>query len=103
MKLAKVLIVGVLRLPPGALENARTAMGAMIAASRAEEGCVEYSYAEDVLEPGLIHVKELWESREALQRRLQSDHLRAWRSRWAALQISGRKLLCYEVGEGEPL
>lgn len=99
----RILVVGVVRLPPGALEKAKTAMGAMIAASRAEEGCMEYSYAEDVLEPGLIHVKELWESHEALLRHLHSDHLRAWRSSWAALQISGRKLLSYQVGEGEPL
>ncbi len=41
-------------------------MKRMSDASRAEDGCVEYGYAEDVLEPGLIHVKELWIDQNAL-------------------------------------
>ena len=34
-------------------------MHKMIASSRDEPGCLHYSYAEDVLEPGLIHVTEI--------------------------------------------
>ncbi len=63
-----LLIVGTVRLPPENLELAREAMRAMIAASRAEDGCVDYGYAEDVLEPGLIHVKEFWRDRASLDR-----------------------------------
>ncbi len=55
-----LLIVGTVRLPSENLALARPAMRAMVEASRAEPGCLEYGYAEDVLVPGLIHVKELW-------------------------------------------
>ena len=49
-------------------------MRAMVEASRAEDGCLGYSYAEDVLEPGLIHVAERWRDRAALVAGgLQSD------------------------------
>jgi quinol monooxygenase YgiN len=55
-----LLIIGTIRLPADRLAAARPAMASMIEASRAEPGCLEYSYAEDVLEPGLIQVKERW-------------------------------------------
>ncbi len=74
-------------------------MGRMTAASRAEQGCVEYGYAEDVLEPGLIHVKELWTDQAALDRHFASTHIAAWRAEWPSLGIGDRNLSVYEVGE----
>ncbi len=96
-----LLITGTIRLPPGRLADARPAMRAMIEASRAEPGCLDYSYAEDVLDPGLMHITELWDSRAHLQAHFRSDHIAAWRAHWADLEISGRNLKLYEVGEAE--
>ena len=94
-----LLIVGTIRLPAGKLQDARPVMARMIAASRAEDGCAEYSYAEDVLDPGLIHVKELWRDQPALDRHFASAHIAAWRLTWPALGIRDRDLRVYEVGE----
>ena len=33
-----------------------------------EDGCIDYAYAEDVLEPGLIRVSEVWRDQAALNR-----------------------------------
>lgn len=55
-----LLIVGTVRLPADKLDAARPVMRRMVEASRAEPGCLDYGYAEDVLDPSLIHVKELW-------------------------------------------
>lgn len=63
-----LLIVGTIRLPPENLDAARPVMRRMVEASRAEPGCLDYGYAEDVLDPGLIHVKELWTDQAALDR-----------------------------------
>jgi len=98
-----ILVIGTVRLPPENLLAARADVLAMISASRAEEGCLEYCYAEDVLEPGLIHVKEIRTSREALRDHFASLHLCAWRSAWPRLQISDRKLELYEIGNPEPV
>ena len=97
-----LLITGTIRLPPQRLAEARPAMRAMIEASRAEAGCLRYSYAEDVLDPGLMHINELWDSRTHLQAHFRSDHIAAWRAHWADLEISDRDLWLYEVGEAEP-
>ena len=95
-----LLIIGTVRLPPGTLEQARPAMQRMISASRAEPGCLEYSYAQDVLDPGLIHVCEIWSDRGALEAHFKSGHIAEWRASWAELGIGDRKLTLYEAGEG---
>jgi len=74
-------------------------MANMVHESPAEEGGLEYSYAEDVLEPGLIHVKELWQDQAALDRHFASRHIHAWRATWPALGITDRHLRAFEVGE----
>lgn len=94
------LIVGTVRLPPENLAQARTAMRAMVDQSRAEDGCLDYVYAEDLFDPGLIHVKELWRDQATLDAHFASDHIAAWRDQWAIFGIGDRQLVKYEVGEG---
>ncbi|PBB38325.1 MULTISPECIES: putative quinol monooxygenase [unclassified Mesorhizobium] len=95
-----LLIIGTIRLPPDRLEQARPAMERMISASRAEAGCLAYSYAQDVLDPGLIHVSEAWRDRAALELHFKSAHIAEWRASWAELGIGDRKLTLYEAGGG---
>lgn len=98
-----ILIVGTIRVASKDHTAKLHAMNDMISASRAERGCLEYSYAADVLDAELIHVKELWTDRAALDAHFQSEHLRAWRSRWNELQIGERNLIMYEVADPEPI
>lgn len=91
------LIIGTIRLPPENLERARTAMQRMTMASRAEDGCLAYSYAQDVLEPGLIRVQELWRDSVALEKHWASVHFFEWRAQWPALGITDRQLMCYQL------
>ena len=94
-----LLIIGTVRLPAYNLAAARPIMKRMVDASRAEEGCVEYGYAEDVFDPGLIHVKELWADQAALDRHFASSHIAEWRAAWPAFGIGDRNLRVYDVGE----
>lgn len=93
-----LLIVGTVRLPPENIELARPAMRAMAEASRVEEGCIQYVYAEDVFVPELIHVKERWADQAALDAHFASAHIKAWRAAWPVLGIGDRDLQVYEVG-----
>ena len=92
-----LVITGSFRIPPANVHAARPAMAAMIAASRAEPGCLDYSYGEDVLDPGLIRVSERWADRAALDAHAASAHLQAWRAAWPALGIGARDLLLCET------
>ena len=98
-----LLILGTFRLPPENMTAALAAMGSMILASRVEQGCEAYGYAEDVLVPGLIHVEEKWRSRADLEGHFASKHIAAWRATWPALGIDDRSLRLYEVDHGTPI
>jgi quinol monooxygenase YgiN len=98
-----LLIAGTVRLPPEKLAEARDAAKRMIEASRAEDGCERYAFAEDVLDPGLIHISELWRDQAALEKHAASAHMGEWRKAGRELGIGERNLKIYEVGEGRPL
>lgn len=98
-----LLIVGTIRLPAEQVAAARPAMQRMVEASRAEPGCVEYSYAEDLFDPGLVHVKELWRDQASLDVHFASTHIEQWRAVWSALNIGERDLRVYDVGDARPV
>jgi quinol monooxygenase YgiN len=94
-----LLIVGTVRIPAHNVDAARPIMKRMADASRLEKGCLVYGYAEDVFDPGLIHVKEIWTDQDALDRHFATAHLAEWRASWPSLGIGDRNLHIYDVGE----
>ncbi|MEP2735533.1 MAG: putative quinol monooxygenase [Erythrobacter sp.] len=98
-----LLIVGTFRLPPEMLEEAWAVMQEMIEASLEEEGCIAYSYAHDMLEPGLIRVNEAWRDAEALEEHFASEHLEEWRANWDRLGIHDRDLTQFDTKAGKPI
>jgi quinol monooxygenase YgiN len=90
-----IVVEGTIRVAD--VERARPHMTAMIEASRAEAGCLDYAYAVDLLDPQLVRVSERWASREALAAHLKSRHISAWRIAWASIGISDRDLRLYEA------
>jgi quinol monooxygenase YgiN len=96
-----VAVIGQFRMPPENIAAARPAMRKVMEATRLEDGCIEYNYAEDVLDPGLIRVSELWASRAQLDAHMQAPHLAVWQTERAALGLTGRKITVFETNEGE--
>ena len=92
-----VAVIGQFRMPPENMDAARPLMAKVMLATRAEAGCIEYNYAEDVLDPGLIRVSEVWESREQLAAHLKTPHMAVWGEERTALGLSGRQITVYEV------
>ncbi len=97
-----LLITGTFRIPREKIAEARETMEHMILSSRKEAGCINYSYAEDFLEPGLIHVAEAWSDRRALDAHFASDHLARWRAIWSSLNITDRDLTLHDVVGSRP-
>jgi quinol monooxygenase YgiN len=95
-----IVVVGQFRMPADAMAAARPLMEKVMLATRAEPGCVEYNYAEDVLDPGLIRVSEIWHSRDQLTAHLQTDHMRTWGEERIALGLSGRAIKVFNADDG---
>jgi quinol monooxygenase YgiN len=98
-----IAVLGSFRFAPGTVENARPLMRAVVTATLAEPGCRAYSYAEDVTEPGLFRVTELWDDREALAAHFETPHMRGWVEQRNAIGFSDRDISLYEVGSAEKL
>lgn len=98
-----LVIAGTVRVPAENLEAFRPHMLAMLEASRAEDGCITYSYAEDVAERGLIRVFEAWRDQAALDAHFQTSHMATWRSHWPVFGVSDRRLSAYDIAAERPL
>jgi len=98
-----VAVIGHFRLPPERLEQARPLMAKVVAATLTEDGCRTYSYAEDVREPGLIRVSEIWDSRDHLAAHFETAHMLAWIEERKGLGLYDRQITLYELGESEAL
>ena len=96
-----IAVLGTFRFPPDALEQARPLMRAVIEATLAEPGCLAYSYAEDIAEPGLFRVTELWDSRDHLAAHFEAPHMKAWVQQRTALGFFDRDISLYELGASE--
>lgn len=98
-----ILIAGTVRVPPENVEAFRPHMEAMLTASRTEDGCLAYSYAVDVQDPGLIRVFEAWRDQAAIDAHFQTAHMAAWRAAWPQFGVSDRRLSLYEVASERAL
>lgn len=58
----------------------------MMRSSRAEPGCIAYTFSADPIEPGRVYLYERWESKEALAAHIQG--LRAHPPAFAVAVIS---------------
>lgn len=98
-----IAVLGSFRFPVEALDEARPLMRAVVAATLGEPGCHAYSYAEDVAEPGLFRVMELWDDRAALSAHFETPHMKQWVEQRTALGFSDRRIALHELGPGEEL
>ncbi len=101
--MSTVVIIGHFRLPPESLDAARELMARVVAATRAEPGCVKYAYAPEPGDPGLIHVSEVWDSQAALDAHFASAHMKQWQEDRAGLGMSEREITSYAVSGSKTL
>jgi quinol monooxygenase YgiN len=98
-----ILIMGTFRMPPENLAAALPLAERVVTATRAEDGCIAYSYAQDLFDPGLIHVSEKWRDRPALNAHFKSAHMQTWIVERASLNLSDRNIRVFESDEGQPV
>jgi quinol monooxygenase YgiN len=98
-----IAVLGNFRFPLETADEARPLMQAVIASTLAEPGCRAYSYAEDVVEPGLFRVTEIWDSREALAAHFATPHMKCWVDERERLGFHDRAIAVHELRPGDQL
>ena len=99
-----IIVEGYVRMSdPGDFEKVRAAAEAQIAASRSESGCIDYTYALDVLDPQIMRVLERWQSWEVLQAHFKEPHMDRWRAALSDVTFLERSLRAHEVSETREL
>jgi quinol monooxygenase YgiN len=92
-----IVVTGSFRLPVECLAEARPAMERVIADSREEPGCLAYSFAEDILDPGLFRVSEAWVNGDVLARHFETPHMKQWQQEREALGMTDRSITMHAV------
>lgn len=94
-----IIVSGKAKLKPGGLEKVQKDMEAVIAATRAEQGCIDYSFGADVTEPDTLVVLEYWESWEALHAHATQPHMGVWLARLGEIGVVAQSIRFIEAGE----
>ena len=81
----------------------RKALVEMVRASRAEDGCIDYSFASDLADPDTLVLFEQWRDQQALDAHGKSAHMEQFRQVMAANPPEKRDLRMYQTDDGQPL
>ncbi len=98
-----LIVLAKAKLGEGALEAGREAFTAMIEASRKEEGCIEYAYSIDVLDPSTLNIVEKWDDDAALAYHFQTPHMAAFQKALAGLDVKVEDARKFQSNDGAPL
>lgn len=101
--MSEVVVGGSFKIKPGKEEEALEAFKALVEPTHGEDGCILYALHRGVDDPGRLTFIERWESREALDAHLESDHVSALLERADELWGNEGEITVYEaVPAGQP-
>lgn len=98
-----LIVLAKATVPAGALDKVHDAVAAMVAASRAEEGCIAYSFTTDVLDPTAMHIVEKWRDEDALRLHFSTPHMAAFQAAIAGTGLQVTEALKYHTDDGASL
>ena len=96
-------VAGYIELKPGGFERVRAAGITMVETTLAEEGCIDYSFASDIINPDLIRISEGWASEEAMATHSASAHMAAFNRAIGAEGLVAGDLKLYSATEVKQL
>lgn len=98
-----LIVLASAKLGETALVAGREALEAMITASREEEGCIEYAYSQDILDPSILRIVEKWVDDAALAYHFQTPHMAAFQKALAELDVTLLEVKKFQADDGAPL
>ena len=98
-----IVVSGEIRIHPDDFDTAFALVETLVAATRAEPGCVAYDFWVDPRDRGRIRLFEEWSSPEAVESHGASEHYAAFNASIVSVRIESVELTRYEVASQGPL
>ncbi|MEM0923642.1 MAG: putative quinol monooxygenase [Pseudomonadota bacterium] len=98
-----VIVAGYVSFAAGEVDRLRASMDTVIAATRAEPGCILYTYARLLEDPDTIRIFEIWESGSALTAHFQTPHMADWYAILSEAQVRERHVKVHPFTGTDPL
>ena len=99
----QVIVSGWIDFAPSDRAAALSAFARVVAASRQEEGCLDYVFSPDPDLPGRVRVFEHWVDDAALTAHLDLPHVQALRDAIAPLTRTGRSMTHSTLAASRPM
>ncbi|WP_104523439.1 putative quinol monooxygenase [Blastococcus atacamensis] len=96
-----LIVIGSATAAPGSRDALIAAAQAVAAATRADRGCLAYSFAQDVENPDRILSIETWADQAALDAHMEHDHTREFLARAPAL-VTGQPVMAFHQVHDQP-
>jgi quinol monooxygenase YgiN len=87
-----VIIAGSIEFDPATRDAFVAGTATMVAASRAEEGCMDYSFSVDPTDPGRVRLFEWWKDNDALVAHRATPHMAAFKAFMGTMEPRGLSL-----------
>lgn len=81
------------------IEAMRDAIAAMETASRAEDGCEDYTFSVELSNPAAMRITERWRDADALKAHFLTPHMADFQAAMAAHPPKSVDAVCYEASE----
>lgn len=90
-----IIVQGWVKMPPEAVEAMQAAAAVMVAETLKEPGCLDYSFAVDLVAPGTIRISELWVDDDALSAHFATPHMARFNAAMAGAKATGASVKAY--------
>lgn len=99
----QILVTGTLDFEPSNHDEVVQALLALMETTRAEQGNLAYTFTADLEDRGRFHVVERWESQEAMDSHMGSQHMVEFMGSAPGLGIKGVDIMAWHGATGSKL
>ncbi|GAB5450634.1 MAG: hypothetical protein Hals2KO_09620 [Halioglobus sp.] len=97
-----IVVNAIVKSSQEAINAMQGAIAAMETASRAEEGCLDYTFSIELNDPTVIRITEKWDNLESLQAHFNTPHMAEFQAAMGANPPESMDAHFYEVEEIHP-
>jgi quinol monooxygenase YgiN len=98
-----IIVAGSVLVQETKREQAKQLALTMSNATKAEAGCLDYTFYSDLENPSRFFIFEKWETQETLSKHFQTEHMRVFNEQLPHVLASKPEIYRYEVSGSSPL